>query len=103
MPVSGRPGPVPKLTGGSETLHERERDPVGEYGTARPGPFLMFGPPIALAGTLARRGEGPGQFIRQRTRESAPDCNCRFDTVSTKTAIHAGGDLASRSGREILK
>ncbi len=99
MPVSGRPGLIWKLTGGSESSLERERDPVGESGTASPGPYWL-GPPKALA---ARRNGGPGQLIQQRTLRSALDCNCHFVTVSTKSAIYAGGNPLSRSGQEILK
>ncbi len=103
MPVSGRPGLILKLTGGSESLRERKRTPLGEYRTARPGPSLMLGPPKALAGILARWDGGPGQLIRWRSQVSALDCNCHFVTVSTKTANSAGGDPLSRSGQEILK
>ena len=102
MPVSGRPGLIRKLTGGSESSRERESNPVGEWRTACPGPSYMLGPPMALARTLARRDEGLGQLIRW-TRVSALDCNCHFVPVSTKSAIYAGGDPLSRSGREILK
>jgi hypothetical protein len=87
MPVSGEPGLITKLTGGSK--HERESDPVIEYRTARPGPSLMTGPPSTLASTLACWVGRPGRILKTwttisarnwRTGVSALHGNCRFGT-----------------------
>ena len=101
MPVSGRFGLIPKLTGGSETSPERDRDPVGQYRTASPGPSIVLGPPLALAGILACRDGRPGPSLNQRTSVSALTTNCHFRTVPTRAAIHAEWDPL-RSGQEIL-
>lgn len=117
MPVSGEPGLIPKLTGGSGKLLERENDPVGSCRTARPGPSLIrrpsapkpgpLGPTdrvpaIALADTWACQAGRPGRILKQRTAMSGLRANCHLVTLPTNAAIRGHGDFPSRSGQEIL-
>lgn len=117
MPVSGEPGLIPKLTGGSENLRERQSNPVGKCRTARPGSSLIRppsapkpgslrtpdpGPPIALADTLACRGGRPGRILQRRTAVSALHRHRHFVTVPIGATVGARRDRLSRSGQEIL-
>lgn len=102
MPVSGEPGLISKLTGGSENLREREPDPVGANRTARPGPSFIRGAALALAEMLACLAGRPGRIIQRRTAISALHNNCHFVTAPASTIVGAHRGLLSRSGQEIL-
>jgi len=92
MPVSGEPGLISQLTGGTRNLHiARETSamrslppftrrvngipgnlrqhptiPAAEHGTARPGPSTLIGPMMSRPGISNRRDEGPGRSFRRR-------------------------------------
>jgi hypothetical protein len=107
MPVSGQPGLILNSTGGFGSLPEREKHPVIEYRTARPGSSPNPGPPLALASISACRAGRPGRFLNSDNKFHIGGHGCPPHTAnaaSLQPRIHLfAGDVLRRSGQEILK
>ena len=117
MPVSGESGLILKMTGGSVNQLEREAPAVKSCGTARPGPSLIPGPPLALASTSACQAGKPGRIFQCKPPRLVPSKpqtrrhgavvqanRRRFVTVPTTTAFAGEGifrpEVARRSSNE---